>query len=51
MQFELFSIQNPMVTILTTCFDIVKHCILPSEWYYVSDTILRINSDFVPNQH
>jgi hypothetical protein len=50
MQFELLTLQSPVVTILTTCFDIVKTAFCP-QWYYVFDTILRMNSDFVPNQH
>jgi hypothetical protein len=42
-----------MVTIYvcTTCYNIQKLCILPTQCIYVFRMILTINSDYFPKQH
>jgi hypothetical protein len=40
-----------VVTICTTCYNIPKLCILPTECICVFRTVLTINSDCFPKQH
>jgi hypothetical protein len=45
------TLQSPVVIICTTCFSILKLCILPSECTGMFPAVLTTNSDCFPKQH
>jgi hypothetical protein len=43
--------QSPVATICTTCFNISKPCIIPTECIFVFRMVLTLNIDYFPKQH
>jgi hypothetical protein len=45
------TLKSPVVTMHTTCYNILKLCILARECIYVFRMVLTINSDCFSKQH
>jgi hypothetical protein len=50
-EFNSLNLYMSMIDIRTTCFNVLKLCILPIEPVYVFRMVLTINRDCFPKQH